>query len=178
MVKLKKGYIQVYTGNGKGKTTAAIGLAVRAAGSGLKVYIAQFMKGSKYSEIKALEKLKSNITVKQYGRSGHFIKKGPEPDEKDRELAQECLKEVKGIIASGIYDVVILDEVCVAEYFKLCSVENIIDLINIKPENVELILTGRKTDGRIIEKADLVTEMREIKHYYNKGVPARKGIEK
>jgi cob(I)alamin adenosyltransferase len=177
MVKLKKGYVQVYTGNGKGKTTAAIGLAVRAAGSGLKVYIAQFMKGSKYSEIRALEKLKSNITVKQYG-SGHFIKKGQEPDEKDRELAQACLKEVRGIIASGIYDVVILDEIGVAQYFKLCSVADIIDLIDAKPENVELILTGRKTDGRIIEKADLVTEMREIKHYYSKGVPARKGIER
>lgn len=178
MVKLKKGYVQVYTGNGKGKTTAAIGLAVRAAGSGLKVYMAQFMKRTKYSEIKALEKLKSNITVKQYGRSDHFIKKGQEPDKKDRELAQACLKEVRGIIASGIYDVVILDEIGVAEYFKLCSVENIIDLINVKPENVELVLTGRKTNERIIKKADLVTEMREIKHYYSKGVPARKGIEK
>ena len=136
------------------------------------------MKGSKYSEIKALEKLKNNITVKQYGRSGHFIKKEQEPDEKDRELAQACLKEVNEIITSGIYDVVILDEIGVAEYFKLCSVENIIDLINVKPQNVELVLTGRKTDGRIIEKADLVTEMRDIKHYYNKGVPARKGIEK
>jgi len=173
--KIKKGYTHVYFGTGKGKTTAAIGLAVRAAGYGLKVYIAQFIKGLIYSEIKCLRKLSENIKVKQYGR-GCFIKK--EPSEKDITAAREGIKEAREIILSGKYDVVILDEITVAEFFGLVTVGEIIDIIKSKPGNVELVLTGRKADKKILDAADLVTEMREIKHYYNEGVQARKGIEK
>ena len=172
---LKKGYVHVYTGTGKGKTTAAIGLAVRAAGCGMKIFIAQFMKGMKYSELKSLEKLKDNITLKQYG-TGCFIRR--KPSKKDIEAAWRGLEECRGIIASGVYDVVILDEITVAEYFGLIPVVDIIELIDKKSYHVELVLTGRKTNKRIIEKADLVTEMRKIKHYYSQGIQAREGIEK
>jgi cob(I)alamin adenosyltransferase len=172
---LNKGLVQLYFGNGKGKTTAAMGLALRAAGCGLQVYIAQFVKGLKYSELISLAKLKDNITVKQYGR-GCFIKK--EATQKDVDAAQKGLAEVRKVVTSGKYDVVILDEITIAEYFKLLSVEEILALISSKPQNVELILTGRKADSRIIEAADLVTEMVEVKHYYNEGIEAREGIEK
>ena len=175
MGKLKKGYVQVYTGDGKGKTTAAFGLALRAAGYDLQVFIAQFIKGRRYSEIKSLEKLKDNITIEQYGR-GFFIRK--KPCDEDIKAAKAGLAEIKELLASGKYDLVILDEINVAVYFKIISLEDILDLIDLKPDDVELVLTGRKVDQRIIEKADLVTEMREIKHYYSNGVIARKGIEK
>ena len=175
MGKLKKGYVQVYTGDGKGKTTAAFGLALRAAGYDLQVFIAQFIKGRRYSEIKSLEKLKDNITVKQYGR-GFFIRK--KPCDEDIKAAKAGLEEIKELLASGKYDLVILDEINIAVYFKLLSVEDILDLIDLKPDDVELVLTGRKVDPKVIEKADLVTEMREIKHYYNNGIVARSGIEK
>lgn len=173
--RLKKGYVQLYFGNGKGKTTAAIGLALRAAGCGLKVFLAQFIKGLVYSEIKCLKNLSHNITVKQYGR-GCFIMKEPSPE--DILAAKKGINEVKKIIISGEYDLVILDEITVAEFFGLISVDEILDLIDSKPKNVELVLTGRKAAGKIIDAADLVTEMREIRHYYTKGVVARKGIEK
>ncbi len=173
--KLQKGYTHVYFGTGKGKTTAALGLAVRAAGCGLKVYIAQFIKGLIYSEIKCLKNLSDNITVKQYGR-GCFIKK--EPTEQDVLAAKQGIEEVSRIISSGKYDVIILDEITVAEFFGLVTVAEITDIIKSKPGNVELVLTGRKADSKILDAADLVTEMREIKHYYNEGVQARKGIEK
>lgn len=174
-ISLKKGYTQVYFGTGKGKTTAAIGLAIRAAGCGLKVYIAQFIKGLIYSELKCLNKLGNSITVQQFGR-GCFIRK--EPSAEDIEAAQQGIKKVREIILSEKYDVVILDEITVAQYFGLVSTEQILELIKIKPLCIELVLTGRKADQAIIDAADLVTEMREIKHYYNKGVQARKGIEK
>jgi cob(I)alamin adenosyltransferase len=173
--KLKKGYVQVYTGTGKGKTTAAIGLAVRAAGCGMQVFIGQFVKGMKYSEIKCLGLLKDNITVRQYGLRC-FIRK--DPTEEDIKAAMEGFADAKEMMLSGKYDLVILDEITIAEYFGLITTDDIIDLIDSKPEHVELVLTGRKTSQKIIEMADLVTEMREIKHYYNEGVPARKGIEK
>lgn len=175
MGKLKKGYVQVYTGDGKGKTTAAFGLTLRAVGCNLQVFIAQFIKGRQYSEIKSLEKLKDNITVKQYGR-GFFIRK--KPCDEDIKAAKAGLAEIKELLTSGKYDLVILDEINIAVYFKLLSVEDILDLIDLKPDDVELVLTGRKVDPKVIEKADLVTEMREIKHYYKNGVVARRGIEK
>ena len=140
---LSKGYVQVYFGTGKGKTTAAIGLAIRAAGCGLKVYIAQFIKGLVYSEIKALQKFKDSITVKQYGR-GCFIKN--EPAEKDIEAAKQGLEHASQVILSGKYDVVILDEITIAQYFGLITTEEIIELIKSKPSHVELVLTGRKVD--------------------------------
>ena len=170
-----KGYIQVYTGDGKGKTTAAFGLALRAAGAGLKVYIAQFVKGMKYSELNSLAKLSEFITIKQYGRDCFIFR---EPEKEDIQGAQKGLKEVKEIMCSGKYQMIILDEANIATYYNLFSVEALIDFIQAKPEEVELIITGRKADPRVIEAADLVTEMKEIKHYYQKSVQARDGIEK
>ena len=170
-----KGYIQVYTGNGKGKTTAALGLALRAAGAGLRVYIAQFVKGMKYSELDILPRLSDYITLKQYGRDC-FIER--EPTNEDIQAAQEGLKEVKEIMCSGEYQMIILDEANIANYFNLFSVDDLLDFMREKPRGVELVITGRKADIRVIEAADLVTEMKEIKHYYQKGIEARSGIEK
>ncbi|MBC8178295.1 MAG: cob(I)yrinic acid a,c-diamide adenosyltransferase [Desulfobacteraceae bacterium] len=170
-----KGYIQIYTGNGKGKTTAAFGLALRAVGAGLKVYIAQFVKGAEYSELESVKKLSDSITLRQYGL-GFFVNR--EPNKEDIRAAREGLKEVRGIMCSGGYDLVILDEANVAVYHDLFSVEDLLEFMRAKPENVELVITGRRADPRIIESADLVTEMKEIKHYYHSGVEARIGIEK
>jgi len=170
-----KGYIQVYTGNGKGKTTAALGLALRASGAGLSVYIAQFVKGMKYSELKAIKKLSESVTIKQYGRDC-FIHKDPEKE--DIQVARDGLREARKIMTSGKYQIIILDEANIATYFNLFSVDDLLDFMRAKPEGVELVITGRMADPRIIEEADLVTEMREVKHYYEKGVQAREGIEK
>lgn len=169
------GYVHVYTGNGKGKTTAAFGLALRAAGAGLKVYVAQFVKGMEYSELKAVERLSDFITIRQYGL-GFFINR--EPNKKDIKAAREGLKEVREIMCSGAYDVVILDEANIATYYDLFSVEDLLNVIRAKPERIELVITGRMADPLVIEAADLVTEMKEIKHYYDNGVRARIGIEK
>ncbi|HCE45914.1 MAG TPA: cob(I)yrinic acid a,c-diamide adenosyltransferase [Lentisphaeria bacterium] len=173
-MKLKRGFVQIYTGNGKGKTTAAIGLAVRAAGAGLEVYFGQFAKGMKSSEHGSLAKF-PNIRVKQFGRSC-FI--GKKPDAEDMEFAQKGFDEIKTAVASGEYDVVILDEIMAANKYNLVSVEEVLGIIESKPASVELVLTGRNADPRLIRAADLVTEMKEVKHYYKKGVTARVGIEK
>jgi len=172
---LKKGYVQVYTGNGKGKTTAALGQALRAAGAGLKVFIGQFIKGMHYCELDSLCTFGQLITIKQFGRDC-FIHN--DPVQEDIDAACAGLEEIKAVVASGEYSLVILDEVNIALYYKLFTVEDILDLIASKPENVELILTGRMADPRIIEAADLVTEMVEVKHYFSQGVQARSGIEK
>ncbi len=169
-----EGYVQVYTGDGKGKTTAALGLAVRAAGAGLKIFIAQFAKGRKFSEHKALERFTDLITVKCYGREC-FIREKPTP--KDTAAAQEGLREAREAMLSGDYDMVILDEANIAAHLGLISVDELIELIDLRPPAVELVITGRRADKRVIEKADLVTEMAEVKHYYQRGVNARKGIE-
>jgi len=171
---LGAGYVHVYTGDGKGKTTAALGLALRAYGAGLKVYIAQFVKGMDYSELKAVEKLSDLVILKQYGRDC-FIH--GDPEEEDIKAARAGLKEVKEILTSGQYKLVILDEANIATYFHLFPVDDLIDLIDSRPEGVELVITGRNADRRVLDKADLVTEMREVKHYYTKGVQAREGIE-
>jgi len=170
-----RGYVQVYTGDGKGKTTAALGLAIRAVGAGLRVFIAQFVKGMEYSELKALRKFSDSIVVRQYGRDC-FIYRGPE--EKDRELTREGLQEVQEVVAGGQYDLVILDEANIATYFNLFPVEDLLELIRRKADRVEIVITGRRADARVIEAADLVTEMKEVKHYYRKGVQARDGIER
>ena len=170
-----KGYVQVYTGDGKGKTTAAIGLSIRAAGAGLKVYIAQFIKMGDYSEIKALKRSSDLITVEQFGL-GRFIK--GKPSEEDIEAAKAGIEKVKSLMVSGDYDIIILEEASVAAKCGLISVNDILDLISSKPENMELVITGRGADPEVVEKADLVTEMKEIKHYFQKGVTARVGIEK
>ena len=170
-----RGYIQVYTGNGKGKTTAAIGLAIRAAGAGLKVFIAQFIKMGDYSEIKALRRFSDLITVEQFGL-GRFTDGKPLPE--DIEAAQKGLKRIKAIMAAEEYKVIILEEANVAAKYGLIRVQELLGLIINKPYDVELVITGRHASARVIENADLVTEMVPIKHYFEKGVPARVGIEK
>ena len=170
-----RGYIQVYTGNGKGKTTAAIGLAIRAAGAGLKVFIAQFIKMGDYSEIKGLKRFSDLITVEQFGL-GCFTDGKPLPE--DIAAAQKGLKRIKSIMATEEYKVIILEEANVAAKYGLIRVQDLLGLIINKPYDVELVITGRYASARVIENADLVTEMVPIKHYFEKGVPARVGIEK
>jgi cob(I)alamin adenosyltransferase len=170
-----KGYLQVYTGDGKGKTTAALGLALRAAGAGLRVYVAQFVKGMHYSELDALKRLEDLITVKQFGRDC-FIRR--QPGQADIAAARAGLEEVRRVLAAKACDVLILDEASIATFYNLFSVDELLALIDSRPEGVEVIVTGRKADPRLLEKADLVTEMREVRHYYAKGVQARAGIEK
>jgi cob(I)alamin adenosyltransferase len=169
------GYVQVYTGDGKGKTTAAIGLTFRAAGAGLKVYIAQFLKMGDYSEIKALKRFSDLITIEQFGL-GHFTNGNPEQE--DIDAAQAGLERVKRVMQSNTHDIMILEEANVAVKYGLISVQDLIHLIESKPTNMELVITGRGASPKIIERADLVTEMKAIKHYYKKGVKARVGIEK
>jgi cob(I)alamin adenosyltransferase len=165
--------IQVYTGNGKGKTTAAIGLAVRAAGRGLKVYIGQFCKGKCPGELKALQKIK-NITVEQFGR-GCFIKKSC--CGKDKDLAKKGFIRIKEIIKKGKYAVVILDELNVALDLGLLDLKEVAGLLKNAPKNMELVLTGRGAPAQILKIADLVSQIKEKKHYFPRGVKARKGIE-
>jgi cob(I)alamin adenosyltransferase len=171
---MEQGLVQIYTGNGKGKTTAALGLSLRAAGRGLKVFIAQFVKGMYYGELKALECFAPQITLKQYGRKC-FIR--DEPEEEDVRLARAGWREVQDILKKEKCDLLILDELGIALHYRLISLEEVQELIRSKPKGVELVLTGRKMPEALFEQADLVTEMREIKHYYNVGVQAREGIE-
>ncbi len=169
--------MQVYTGEGKGKTTAALGLALRAAGRGLRVYICQFMKGRETGEFKAIEKfLSTYIEIHKCG-GRKFVMDRNNPPEEEILRARAGLTEARKAMLSGSYDIVILDEVNVAIYFNLIEEDDVLGLIREKPENVELVLTGRNAPKSIIEIADLVTEMKEIKHYYKDGVPAREGIE-
>ena len=172
----KKGYIQVYTGNGKGKTTAAIGQAIRAAGFGLKIYFAQFMKEYPYSELESLKLLKEWITIEQYGKDD-FVYRKELPNDEEVSRAKQGLDIAYKKMISNKFDLIILDEILVTVYFKLFKEEDIFPFIDDKPENVELILTGRYCPQSIIDKADLVTEMKEVKHYYTQGVLSRKGIE-
>lgn len=171
---LKKGLIHVYTGNGKGKTTAAIGLGVRASGDGLKVLMIQFMKGRRYSELDALEQLK-NFSVVQFGRD-EFVSK-EKPAQVDIDLAQKALAYAKEVILKKTYDVVILDEINVALDYRLIALDDVLQLLKEKPESLELVLTGRSASPDIIKHADLVSEILEIKHPYQKGVLSRKGID-
>lgn len=172
----EKGYVQIYTGEGKGKTTAALGLALRASGHGIKTYVGQFMKGHNYGEIKAARFLKPYLTIEKYGRKRFFHSRG-EIDESDVKLARRGLEKIKEAVFSGDYGIVVLDEVLTALHFGLIGKEEILELIRSKPQNVELVLTGRFAPDELIRESDLVTEMKEIKHYYSKGITARKGIE-
>jgi cob(I)alamin adenosyltransferase len=173
--KLERGLVEVYTGNGKGKTTAAFGLALRATGRGFNVFIIQFIKGGfDYGELYALKNL-PNLTLKAFGR-GKFVTSSP-PEEEDKKLAEEALTIAQEVIQSGKYDIVILDEINVALKLKLISLEEVIKTVKSRPSGVELVLTGRDAPEEIIQVADLVTEMREVKHPFRKGLPARKGIE-
>jgi cob(I)alamin adenosyltransferase len=173
--RLETGLVQVYTGDGKGKTSAAFGLALRALGRGLKVYIIQFIKGGfDYGELYAIKQL-ANLELKAFGR-GKFITEKP-PEEVDVKFAMEAFELAEKIVVSGEYDVVILDEINVALNLRLIKVDDVVKLLKNKPRNLELVLTGRYAPSEIIEAADLVTEMKEIKHPFKKGVPSRKGIE-
>jgi len=176
MSKLKQGFVQIYTGNGKGKTTAAIGQAIRAAGFDLRTYIAQFMKEYPYNELISLKYLSEWITIDQFG-GDEFVYKKELPGDEELAKAQKGLKTAREKMLSGEYELIILDEAIVAIYFKLIESKDLVGFIKIKPENVELILTGRYCPEELIELADLVTEMREVKHYYQKGLKSRKGIE-
>jgi cob(I)alamin adenosyltransferase len=168
------GYIQVYTGNGKGKTTAALGLALRAIGAGKKVFIGQFVKGMHYSELDAIRNNLKDIEIKQYGLDCFIVN---EPEEKDIIAAKNGLEEMKNVILSASYDVVIMDELNIALYYKLFDVKEVLDILKRKPAHTEIVITGRYAPKQIIEIADLVTEMKEVKHYFTKGIDARLGIE-
>jgi cob(I)alamin adenosyltransferase len=176
MTKLEKGFVQIYTGNGKGKSTAAIGQAVRAAGFGLKSYIAQFMKEYPYNELYSLKFLSEWITVEQFG-GDDFVYKKELPGKEELEKSRLGLQSAKEKMLNDEYDLIILDEAIVAIYFKLIRTEDLVGFISQKPDNVELILTGRYCPEELINLADLVTEMKEIKHYSQKGITSRKGIE-
>ena len=165
----------VLTGDGKGKTTSALGMALIAAGRDQKVYIAQFIKAGDYSEIKALKRLSDLITVEQFGLGGFF---GRNPTPEDIQAARKGLKKVATVMSASDYKVIILDEANVAVKYKLFSEQELLDIIALPSENLEVILTGRYAALKILEQADQVTEFKAIKHYYNKGVKARVGIDK
>lgn len=167
------GKIHVYTGNGKGKTTAALGLALRAIGAGYNVYIIQFLKAQDYSELKSLKPLRQ-ITLKRFGQKTFIVKKA---NLEDKILAQKAMAWSKKILSEKKFEMVIMDEIFLATFFKLIETKDLIELIKKKPKNVELVLTGRKAPKAVIDLADYVTEMKEIKHPFQKGVLARRGIE-
>jgi len=170
---METGYVHVYTGDGKGKSTAAFGVALRAACAEKKVYVGQFVKDMAYSETAVTEKY-ANITIEQLGR-GCFISKNPEQE--DIDMAKIALKRCKAVLAEGAYDLVILDEVFIAIFYNLLTAAEVLATLKERASHVEVILTGRYAPDEIIEYADLVTEMKEIKHYYEQGVLSRKGID-
>ena len=170
------GRLQVYTGNGKGKTTAALGLAVRAACSGMKVFIGQFMKGQNYSELCLPDRF-PEITIKQFG-SPSFLLPGEKPSIDDIEEAAAGLNAIYKAMLSGQYDMIIADEICVSVYLGLLDEQQVLELASARPDNIEVVLTGRYASEALINSADLVTEMMEVKHYYNtEKLSARPGIE-
>lgn len=169
------GCVHVYTGTGKGKTTAALGLILRAAGAGLSVLLLQFLKRAEYSEHEALKHLGDRVTVRTFGGMRRI---GAPATVEDRRLALEGLKFLGEALASGAYDLVVADEIVVAAHLGLLLKEEILALLDVRPPSVELVLTGRYAWQELMERADLVTEMKEIRHYFTKGVPARRGIEK
>lgn len=170
-----KGYVQVYTGDGKGKTTAALGLTLRAVGAGLKVYVGQFLKSGQYSEIKALREFSDQVTVEQFG-TGRFVR--GRPSDEDMAAGRAGLKKLREVLGGGQHDLVIAEEACVAVSCGLFSESDLCALIDSRPDTVELLITGRNAPTAVLERADLVTEMKMIKHYYQQGVAARVGIEK
>lgn len=171
---MQRGLVQIYTGDGKGKTTAALGLALRALGAGLKVYLGQFIKKGEFSEIKALRCFQPNITIRQYG-AGRFVKGKPSPA--DIRCAKRGLADLRRALLSKKYDLVIADEINCAVKAGLITVKEVLLLIDKKPSAVELVLTGRSASRQIMNKADLITEMRKIRHPFDRGEGGRKGIE-
>jgi cob(I)alamin adenosyltransferase len=172
---MEKGLVQVYTGDGKGKTTAALGLAMRAAGRGFSVFMVQFLKGRNYGELECAKRLSDRFKIVQSGLDT-FVKKG-EPTEEDLRLASRGLELARDAIQSGDYDVVILDEVNVAVELGVLETEDVLPLIDNRPAGVELVLTGRYAPPAFCERADLITEMKNIRHCYDAGVAMREGIE-
>jgi cob(I)alamin adenosyltransferase len=178
MGKLRKGYIQIYTGNGKGKTTAAVGLGVRAAGNGFKVYMVQFLKSFSTGELSSIEKLHPHFQIFRFEKRRGFFWNLSEAEKGELKteihkgycFAVEALKEES-------CDILILDEIMGAISNGLLTEEQVLELMNAKPEGIEIIMTGRNVPDSLIERADLVTEMKDVKHYFNSGVPAREGIE-
>jgi cob(I)alamin adenosyltransferase len=173
--RLSKGYVQLYTGDGKGKTTAALGQALRASGRGFRAYIGQFMKGQKYGELNALRDFPA-ITIEQYG-DVHCIRR-EEVTPEHMAQARAGLERAREAMLSGEYDIVVLDEANVSIWFGILETEDVLAMLDEKPEHVEVIITGRRAPQALIDRADLVTEMREVKHYYQQGVMARLGIER
>jgi cob(I)alamin adenosyltransferase len=169
-----KGYVQLYTGDGKGKTTAALGLALRSAGHKRRVFIGQFMKGQHYGELSALADI-DEIDIEQFGDAVCIRRE--EVTDLHRQHAEQGIRRIEEILSSGIYQVVIMDEIAVTIWFGIVDLERVLGVLQRRPDGVEMILTGRRAPERLIEAADLVTEMQEIRHYYRDGVPAREGIE-
>lgn len=170
---MDKGYFHVYTGNGKGKSTAAFGLALRALCAGKSVYIGQFVKNMKYSETK-IESIMDNIKIIQFGKDCCINRA---PDEEDARLAKAGLHECASILKEGKYDVVVLDEVTIATYLKFIDPQDVLEAVKNRAQHVEVIVTGRYCPEILIDNADLVTEMTEVKHYYSQGVLSREGID-
>ncbi len=175
-MKLEQGFIQVYTGNGKGKTTAAIGQAIRALGAGMRVYFVQFMKNYPYGEIKILETFGPQLVLKRYGTDDFVFKKQQPSSDLIKEMAGG-LDEAKKAMLSGDYDLIVLDEILVSIHFKIFSVEDVINFLKEKPLYAEVVLTGRYSPEKINDLANLVSEVREIKHYYQEGILSRPGID-
>lgn len=171
---MQKGYVQVYTGDGKGKTTAALGLALRAAGAGMKVYIGQYLKQGCYNELESLKRYSDQVVIEQFG-TGQYV--FGDPTDEDRRAAAKAFDCLKNAVMSGDYDVVIMEEANVALSFGLITQDALFRVIDEKPDGVEIVITGRGATPALIEKADLVTEMKAVKHYYEQGVLARTGIE-
>ncbi len=172
---MDKGFIQIYTGDGKGKTTASLGLALRAAGHGYKTFIGQFMKGQYYGELSSIKYI-PEIDIEQFGDEVCIRKE--EVTDMHRRHGAIGIDRIREVIGSGKYKIIIMDEVCVSIWFGIVDIQAVLDIMNNKPYDVELVLTGRRAPEELIEIADLVTEMKEVKHYYTQGVLARDGIER
>ncbi len=172
---LSRGLIQVYTGEGKGKTTSALGLGLRAVGRGLKVYVIQFIKGRETGESRAAARLAPELTFRFFGRPGFGRLRSPTPE--DLRLIQEAWDLARRVIAAGEHDLVILDEINLALAYGLVPLAEALEVLRLRPPRVEVVLTGRNAPGELLEKADLVTEMHPVKHYFRAGVKARAGIE-
>jgi cob(I)alamin adenosyltransferase len=178
MEKLSRGYVQVYTGNGKGKTTAAVGQGVRAAGNKYTVYMIQFLKGGETGELESIKSLHPYFQIFRFEkRRGFFWNLNDDEKRELKEEIQEGYKFALDVLKENKCDLLILDEIMGAISNKLITEEQVLSLIDAKPEDIELIMTGRNVPESLIERANLVTEMRDIKHYFSEGVPARKGIE-
>ncbi len=173
---MKKGYIQIYTGEGKGKTTAAVGLAIRALAADMRVFFCQFLKGERSGELEFLSKITEKICIRQCGLNKFCVNRN-NPGTDQIEAAKKGFELSKKAILSGNYDLVILDEINVALYFNLLKIEDVLHILKNKPSSVEIVLTGRNAPEELYDYADLISEIREIKHYFQKGVKARKGIE-